>query len=243
MNSVSWAIWRSDSCIRFAIVPRIPLSRMVRVGSCDAGSSAGAGAVDGAEPPAIRPRTWRATASFVMRCSTGSIGTCARSTPRRSARLRAAAVAGIEAPVAVAGGRTGWAVTGGAGGEGRLQRGRLSRSAATMRPPGPVPRTVRRSMLRSPASRLVSGDAMTRPVWATAATAAAVAAGAAADGGAAAGAGAAAPGAADGSLFALVEEPADAFAAGEGLADLADAVEPTGPCRFDVGLRLVRLDP
>jgi hypothetical protein len=124
-----------------------------------------------------------------MRCSIGSIGTCARSTPSRSASARAAAVAGADrpAPVANAAGLTGDGVAG-AGVVG-VAAGRSSRSAATMRPPGPVPRTVRRSMLRSAASRLVSGDATTRPVWTTAVGAAAdgvAAGGAAAEVGAAA---------------------------------------------------------
>ncbi len=39
MNSVSCAIWLSDSCIRLAIVPRIPLSLVTDVGSCMAGAS------------------------------------------------------------------------------------------------------------------------------------------------------------------------------------------------------------
>ncbi len=179
-----------------------------------------------------------------MRCSIGSIGTCARSTPRRSARLRAAAVAGIDVPVAIAAGRTGWALTGGAGSGGAPAAGRLSRSAATMRPPGPVPRTVRRSMLRSSASRLVSGDATTRPVWATAGGGRSRCCGrwGSVSDSRCAGA-AAARSRRRGGVLALVEEPTDAFATGEGLTDLADSVETTGRRCLDVGLRLVGLDP
>ena len=44
MNNVSCAIWVSDSCIRFAIVPRIPLSFVTDVGVCIAGGSAGVSA-------------------------------------------------------------------------------------------------------------------------------------------------------------------------------------------------------
>ena len=43
MNSVSCAICDNDSLIRLAIVPRMPLSRMVDVGVCNAGANAGRG--------------------------------------------------------------------------------------------------------------------------------------------------------------------------------------------------------
>ena len=137
------------------------LHRRGEVGAGDAGAGCGGAPVPGEVPMSVR--TWWATPSRVTRPSVGSAGTAARSTPRRSASWRAAAVAATGAPATAGRGAAataaGVAVT-------------PSRSALTMRPPGPVPRTARRSMPRSLASRLAIGDAMIRPpVGAAAATA------------------------------------------------------------------------
>ena len=242
MNKVSWAICRKRLVHPLgdrAAHPTQPdrVGRLLQRGSRTGAGDAGAAVA----PLAINVRTKWATESLVTRCSIGSIGTWARSTPSRSARLRAATVAGCRRPPATVVGRTGWALAGGAIARGAVV-GRSSRSAATMRPPGPVPCTVRRSMLRSMASRLVSGDATTRPVWTTGG---ALGAAGVVDVGAAAAAatGAAAIGSCRSRcLLTVGEKPADAVAAGKRLAHLTDAVETAGRRSLDVGLGLVGLD-
>ncbi len=78
---------------------------------------------------------------------------------------------------------------GGAGGAGGALSSSfrcVSRSRLMMRPPGPVPVTLRRSMPSSPAMRAATGDALSRPPGAGAAASAATAAAAAAGAGASA---------------------------------------------------------
>ena len=106
MNSVSCAICVSDSRIRLAMVPRMPVRRTVDVGSCIAGGERGAGAAAAggaaaaaaaaaASRPADVPGN-RLTGDVPV---DGSSGTYARSMPSRSASCRAAAVAGRNEPV------------------------------------------------------------------------------------------------------------------------------------------------
>ena len=166
--------------------------------------------------------------------------------PRRSARCRAAAVAGTPTRPSRRAAADGTARSTNRRGRRRAAAGDdavevLGHDAAARA--GAVDR--RRSMSRSLASRLASGDAMILPPGAEAVPAAAapVAGRAACAAAPASGAGDAEPDPADaGAALTVGEEPADQLAAGERLADLAESVQSSRSGGLHVGLGLVGLD-
>ena len=145
MSIVSCAELRRLSCMRVAMVLRMPLTGM-RCPPAGAGgmdfAAPGAGAADGFAAA-------RSTSSFVMRPPGPVPVTRARSTPSSAARRFASGDAG---PAAAAGAD----VAAGAAAAART-------SASTMRPPGPVPRTEAISTFISPASRRAAGDDRSLP--------------------------------------------------------------------------------